>query len=436
MIFRFSLYGFLKNQRYFEPFLVLFFLDKGLSFTTIGLLVAFREATVNVLEIPSGAVADACGRRLSMILSFAAYVVSFTVFGFAEALPLFFAAMFFFAIGEAFRTGTHKAMIFEWLRLEGRTDERTRVYGYTRSWSQMGSALSGLLAAAIVLASGSYRLVFFLAAVPSALNIVNFLGYPKELDGAHEKARSPGEVVRHLREGLGEAFRQRPLRRLLLEAMGFEGVFAAVKDYLQPVLQTLTVAGLASIALGGSELGEIRRTALLVGPVYFVLYLLSALASRKAHRLAPAGGEERAARRLWAVALTVFGVLAAAAWNEATAILVAAFVVLHVLQNLWRPILITRFDVHSRQSQGATVLSIESQARRAATMVAAPLLGWAVDLVRLHGPGGAFWPLGALGTATALVFFVTARREADPLVPSPRSRVDSGHTEKPRTGGS
>ena len=29
MLFRFSLYGFLKNQRYFEPFLVLVLLDKG-----------------------------------------------------------------------------------------------------------------------------------------------------------------------------------------------------------------------------------------------------------------------------------------------------------------------------------------------------------------------------------------------------------------------
>ena len=43
MIFRFSLYGFLKNQRYFEAFLVLAFPDKGLIFFEIGLLVAVRE---------------------------------------------------------------------------------------------------------------------------------------------------------------------------------------------------------------------------------------------------------------------------------------------------------------------------------------------------------------------------------------------------------
>ncbi len=70
MLARFSLYGFLKNQRYFEPFLLLAFLEKGLTFFDIGLLIAFREVTVVLLEIPSGAVADVYGRRYFMVLSF------------------------------------------------------------------------------------------------------------------------------------------------------------------------------------------------------------------------------------------------------------------------------------------------------------------------------------------------------------------------------
>ena len=133
MLFRFSLYGFLKNQRYFEPFLVLFFLDQGLSFTQIGLLVAVRELSANLLEIPSGAVADLFGRRRAMIGSFAAYILSFLVFALSHTFAYFAAAMFLYALGDAFRTGTHKAMIFTWLRTENRLDEKTRIYGFTRS---------------------------------------------------------------------------------------------------------------------------------------------------------------------------------------------------------------------------------------------------------------------------------------------------------------
>ena len=81
MIFRFSLYGFLKNQRYFEAFLFLAFLDKGLDFFQIGLLVGLRSLAVNLMEIPSGAIADVFGRRRSMILSLSAYIGGFVVLG-------------------------------------------------------------------------------------------------------------------------------------------------------------------------------------------------------------------------------------------------------------------------------------------------------------------------------------------------------------------
>ena len=142
MLWRFSLYGFLKNQRYFEPFLLLIFLEKGLTFFLIGLLIGFREVAVNLLGIPSGAIADVCGRRQAMIFSFAAYIASFAVFGLADTISLLLLAMFLFASGEAFRTGTHKAMIFTWLRQQGRTAERTKVYGYCATSTAKTSPLS------------------------------------------------------------------------------------------------------------------------------------------------------------------------------------------------------------------------------------------------------------------------------------------------------
>ena len=68
MLRRFSLYGFLKNQQYYAPFIILAFREKGLSFFAIGLLVGFRELCVNIMEVPTGAIADLYGRRRSMIL--------------------------------------------------------------------------------------------------------------------------------------------------------------------------------------------------------------------------------------------------------------------------------------------------------------------------------------------------------------------------------
>jgi MFS family permease len=410
MLARFSLYGFLKNQRYFEPFLILAFLEKGLGFLDIGLLIAFRELTVIAFEIPSGAVADVYGRRKSMVLSFVAYIASFVVFGLARQLVPLFGAMFLFAIGEAFRTGTHKAMIFAWLRAEGRIGERTRYYGYTRSWSKFGSAVSVVLAAVFVFVSDSYTTVFYFAIVPYVLGIANFAGYPKGLDEESDGHASIAKVWRRLSQTLSSAFRVRDVRRLVLESMGYEGVFHAVKDYIQPVLTAAATVVTARLFVG-VELSEAQRAVFLVGPVYLVLYLLSGVASRKAHAVATVlGGEDRAAHWVWGGSVIVFASLALAAFYEVLTVVIVAFVLLHVVQNIWRPMLISRFDHHGGELQGATLLSVESQSRRVATMVAAPAIGLAVDAVTANGPGGPFWPVGVLGTVVTLVFFLTALR--------------------------
>ena len=101
--FKFCSYGFLKNLRFFDPFLFLFFLDKGLSFFEIGLLVSFREVMVYVMEIPAGIIADVLGRRKVMIFAFISYIISFSVFFFANAFWLFMLSFIFYGFGDAFR---------------------------------------------------------------------------------------------------------------------------------------------------------------------------------------------------------------------------------------------------------------------------------------------------------------------------------------------
>ena len=413
MIFRFSLYGFLKNQRYFEPFLVLALLQMGLSFFEIGLLFGFRELAVNVIEIPSGAVADLYGRRKSMMLSFIAYIAAFLTLGFASELAPLFLAMLLLAVGDAFRTGTHKAMIFTWLRIQGRSDERTQIYGYTRSWNKIGSAVSAIAAAGFVLVADSYTLIFFFAVIPYAMNLVNFLGYPEELEGDPSPSAGPREVMAHMNSALMGAIRGPGLRRLMLESMGFEGVFHAVKDYLQPVLALAAIAAASRYSFS-DDLSEVQQSALLVGPIFLVLHLLSSVASRNAYRVAArAGGEENAARWFWAAFASIFAMLFVAGISDLSVVLILAFVVLYVLQDAWRPVLISRFDEFSSEEQGATILSIESQSRRFSTMILAPLMGLAIDTVQSEGIGASeFWPIGVVGVIVGLFFLFTATRTA------------------------
>lgn len=412
MLLRFCLYGFLKNQRYFEPFLVLVFLGKGLSFFDIGSLIGFRELVVNLVEVPSGAVADLWGRRRSLMLSFSAYIVSFLIFHQARTLAWLFLAMAFFGVGEAFRSGTHKAVIFDWLKAQGRGGEKAAVYGTTRSWSQVGSAISVVIAVVIVLVDGGYQRVFLFAVIPYGLGLINFFGYPE--DPPYSAAPSWGRLLGHLVASFRQALGQIPVRRLLGESMLQRGTYVTTKDYLQPVLEA-TAIGLPLLAVSrgvGSVAGSAaaaadplaQRTALLVGAVYFVLHLLSAIATRRAHRVERRlGGPVATARWIWRANLLLFALLVPSLLGDWNLVIILAFVALSMLQNLWKPLFLARIDEVSDDALGATLLSIDSQAKALFVLPAAPLLGWGVDHFGLVAVAWA-------GVATAMLgWWVTKR---------------------------
>jgi MFS family permease len=109
MFYQFSAYGFLKNLRFFDPFIILIFRSYGLSFLQIGLLYSIRDVATNILEIPTGLLADTFGRRRAMVSAFLSYILSFSILYFYKDFWVLVLAMILFASGEAFRSGTHKA---------------------------------------------------------------------------------------------------------------------------------------------------------------------------------------------------------------------------------------------------------------------------------------------------------------------------------------
>ncbi len=153
-----------------------------MTFTQIGILYAVREISINLFEIPSGIAADTYGRINSLIGSFFAYIISFLVFYFSDGFWLFFMAFVLYGIGDAFRTGTHKGIIIDYLKMHNWQSQKISYYGHTRSWSQLGSAISSLIAGMIVFFSGSYNKVFLYSIIPYVLNLILLFSYPAVLN--------------------------------------------------------------------------------------------------------------------------------------------------------------------------------------------------------------------------------------------------------------
>ena len=238
------------------------------------------------------------------------------------------------------------------------------------------------------------------------------MGYSKEVDGDLKNGATLSDVCQHIKATLRASLREKKLRRLLAESMGYEGFFKAVKDYLQPILESAALPA-ATVLFSGLIMTNEQKSVILIGPVYLLLYTLSAYSSRRAYLFIKISGDENSASHLlWGLLLGVLLILIPAMYFGITWMVICCFVIMYILQNLWRPVLMSRIDSCSDENKGATILSIESQAKSLSTMIIAPLIGFLVDLVSRYEIGSSeFWPLAVIGSIIAVIFFGTRRRE-------------------------
>lgn len=375
--YKFCAYGFFKNLRFFEPFLLLFFLDKGLSFLEIGTLYAIQEITINIFEIPTGVMADSFGRRRSMISAFVFYILSFIIFYFSSTYWMFVVAILFYAYGDAFRTGTHKAMIFEYLKINGWQDQKVHYYGHTRSWSQTGSAVSALLAALIVFITRDYKMVFLFSIVPYLADLVLMITYPKSLDG-NRKHLHKGEILQNFKSTISDfmfSFRNVGVLRAILTQAVYTGYYKAVKDYLQPVIKTFALSLPFFIYLGTKQ-----RSALMIGIVFFFIYISTAYMARHSGRFAERFPNlSRPLNITMLVGLILGGISGWFFFENFYALAVVCYSGIYLIENLRKPIGISVVADRLEKDVLATALSAESQAETLFAAMIAPLIGFAAD---------------------------------------------------------
>jgi MFS family permease len=377
MFYRFSLYGFLKNLRFFDPFILLIFRSYGLSFLQIGVLYSIRDVAVNILEIPTGVIADTFGRRRSMVAAFLSYIASFLMFYFMENFIFLALAMVLFAFGEAFRSGTHKALILEYLNIQGISDLKVAYYGLTRSASQFGSAVNALVAAGLVFYTGSYRVMFLASTVPYLLDLFNVISYPKILDGNLQRVEK-GEIwsrVKTTSREFIQIFSNGSVMKAILNSASFAGVFKSAKDYLQPVLVVLAL----SISVF-TNLEDTRREAVIIGLVYFGIYILTSLASRRAHLFSERFSSlSRAVNFTYLLGAGLLILSGVTANLQIIFVAVLGFLGLYVINNIRRPINVGIISDQISSKVMASGLSTEAQFTTIFSAIVAPLLGFLVD---------------------------------------------------------
>ena len=370
--YKFCLYGFLKNLRFFDAFFILFLLEKELSYTEIGTLYAVREILTNIFEVPSGIIADRYGRKTALTASFIAYIISFVLFFVATGFVWFLFAFVLFGLADAFRSGTHKAMIMDYLKLNKWETQKINYYGHTRACSQKGSAVSSLAAGLIVFYAGNYGNIFLFSIVPYMINFLLIMSYPADLNLSvgHKKRLGIGEMLK----SFYVVVKRPKVWRIINSSAVFTAYQKAVKDYIQ-----LLMLGVAVMIPVLNHYETKKKTGLIIGLIYFVVYLLTSRASQLASKIA-AVNKNKVAYSTLLVGFTG-GILSGIFQHyELWIFALLAFVLIYIIENIRKPIL-TGFLADQVPNEILTsVISVQSLYRTILTSLIALLFGWAADV--------------------------------------------------------
>ncbi len=372
-IWKFSFYGLLKNLRFFEPYLYIYLLNLNFSLFHIGILFAIRETTVYILEVPTGIFADNYGRKTSLLICFISYIISFVLFFFVTNFLIASVAMFFFGIGEAFRSGTHKSIIYKYLEQKNWFDHKTFVYGRTRSFSLIGTSLSAFLSIFIVLNIPAMKWIFIITIIPYILDFLLIASYPESLN---EKSGAEFSLKKFLKltfSQLKSLFKDIKITKVLFSSSAFDSIFKSSKDYIQPVLQNILAATGIYIFASYSQQENVK---IVLGLTYGIFYILNSFASRNSYRVQKIFKSYDYIYYSFYIMGLIFITLSLTIKLNLTIIVIILFFLFSFIRNIRKPMIVDVFGNLVKSDQRATVHSVDSQLRSIMKIVVAPSLGF------------------------------------------------------------
>jgi MFS family permease len=229
----------------------------GLSFVAIFGLQTWFMLVSFLMEVPTGAVADRFGRRVSVGLGCLVIAAGSLLYGSAAWLPLFVCAEAVFAVGLALVSGADEALAYDTLKALGREADAPRVMARLEAWKLAG-IVCGALTGSLVAARLGVRWPMLLQALPVAAAGLVALSLREPPRGEPEAAKRGRTGYRRVLSGGLEHLRhESALRALALDQVACATVAWLViwlyQLQLARVAIPLAAFGLVHALMGASQ---------------------------------------------------------------------------------------------------------------------------------------------------------------------------------------
>ncbi|MGW4155680.1 MFS transporter [Micromonospora chersina] len=231
-------YAFLTDLVLLYPVYALLFADTGLSVGQISSLFVLWSAAGILLEVPSGAWADAVSRRLLLCLAPLLAAAGFALWVLVPSYPAFAVGFLLWGAGGALRSGALEALVWTELDRLGAAGRYARLIGRAKTAELLG-VVAAMGLAAPVLALGGYPAVgaaSVAACLAAAAVATRFPEHRAPEPPGHDPAGAaqpdPDEGWwASLRGGLAEARADRSVRAALLLVPAVAAVWGGLDEY-------------------------------------------------------------------------------------------------------------------------------------------------------------------------------------------------------------
>jgi len=359
---RFYWYRLTKFSLFHIAILVLFYQERGLSFSQIMILQSIYYFAKVLSEVPTGAWADRVGRKKSLIFGSFFHSLAYLLIFFSHSLIPFIVGEIIAGISMSLAYGADSALAYDSLKSLGRGDEYQRVEGNANSMRYLGFALFAPVGG--LLATISLALPYLASSIGifvSGLIALTFVEPPRENESVVDsklKARRKSyyEIQKSLNLLLAD-------KKILWLVLFFSLIFLATRLGFWTYQPYMKKVGLPLS---------------LFGVVLAFFHLFSALVSKYADRL-----ERVLKERLMLFIMPALVVLSFVLLSRFLFLWSISFILIQqVITAVHEPVLKSYLNRYTSSDVRATMLSVQNMAGNIAFALFAPFLGSLVD--RFH----------------------------------------------------
>jgi len=256
-VIKYYTYVSLRFFLFFLPIQVIFFKENNLNMTEIFILMSLASLIITLFEIPTGAIADYFGKKISIISGLLSQSIACFIFFAGSNFWYFLIAYFFWAVGSTLMSGVDVALLFDILH----TNKKTELFKKISATSRILALISTSIGAVIggIIASYSLAATYFITGVAMFLCVVVVLSIKhKEINNKKEKKYF---------KIISDTFKIIKKNKVLLFLFIYSGIFITVIKLIRPSSQLY-------FELSGLPIG-------FFGVAMAYLFLIRAVAARK-----------------------------------------------------------------------------------------------------------------------------------------------------------